>query len=418
MAQYQKQIFDELKRIAEGGRNAYEVAQAREKAMRQNLGSSLSVNADANETQVKLRELEREADTYKSLYQTYLGRYQDAQQQQSFPITEARVISSAVPPGSASYPNKGRVLALFFLFGAGAGAGLGAFREYRDRFFRLGEQVREYLGLEFLGMLPQLPPEPDLFGWPASQGFICCSDGLARHVVKHPLSTFAESLRSAKIAADLAGGSQTATVIGLVSALPGEGKSTVAANFAQLLAMQGSRTLLIDGDLRNPELSRMYGRHARCGLVEVVSDGLALEPALLKDSETGLAFLPSVLKRRVANAGAILASTGMQGLLKSAGTAFDYIVIDLPPLAPVVDVRGFAGHVHAFLMVVEWGRTARKVVASTLQSEIQIAEKCAGVLLNKADVEKLKLYRSYGSSEYYMSRFSGYYHDDAGQGRQ
>jgi succinoglycan biosynthesis transport protein ExoP len=83
-----------------------------------------------------------------------------------------------------------------------------------------------------------------------------------------------------------------------------------------------------------------------------------------------------------------------------------------------VDVRGFAGHVHAFLMVVEWGRTARKVVASTLQSEIQIAEKCAGVLLNKADVEKLKLYRSYGSSEYYMSRFSGYYHDDAGHGRQ
>src|SRR5690606_18827785 len=91
-------------------------------------------------------------------------------------------------------------------------------------------------------------------------------NAISNYVVDHPLSAFAETLRSAKIAADLSLDSKQSKIIGVGSVLPGEGKSTVAVNFAELLASQGARTLLIDADLRNPGSTRSIGRHAEAGL--------------------------------------------------------------------------------------------------------------------------------------------------------
>lgn len=102
---------------------------------------------------------------------------------------------------------------------------------------------------------------------------------------------------------------------------------------------------------------------------------------------------------------------GMTQVLATATQNFDYVVLDLPPLGPVVDARAIASKVDGFVFVVEWGKTARKVVRQTLATEPLIAEKCLGVVLNKVDTEKMRLYREYGSSEYYYSRYSAYYRE-------
>jgi succinoglycan biosynthesis transport protein ExoP len=102
----------------------------------------------------------------------------------------------------------------------------------------------------------------------------------------------------------------------------------------------------------------------------------------------------------------------MNDLLDSVRSSFDYIILDLPPLAPVVDARAIAAQVDAFLFVVEWGKTTRRVVRSTLRTNAEIVDKCIGVILNKVDNEKMKLYRAYGSSEYYHSRYTSYYRED------
>ncbi len=416
MREYQRLMFEELGRIAESYQSNLDVAKSRERSLTESVAQATGISASANETQVQLRELEREAETYKNLYQTFLQRYQEAIQQQSFPVTEARIISHAATPTRPSHPRKALVLAFSLVLGCCAGVGLAAFREFRDRFFRTGDQVRDVLGQEFLGIAPLVDGgglrrvedvEADGFHPRAVRK----PNAIVNHVIDHPLSAFAETMRSAKIAADLSLSDRPSRVIGVVSVLPGEGKSTVAINFAELLASQGAKALLIDADLRNPGTTRAIGRHADAGLVEAVMEGRPVRDLLLVNQKTKLAFLPAVVKRRIPHSSELLASMGMAQVLSAATQHFDYVILDLPPLGPVVDARAIASKVDGFIFVVEWGKTARHVVRQTLRNEPTIAEKCLGVVLNKVDIEKMRLYREYGSSEYYYSRYSAYYRE-------
>lgn len=412
MTEYNRLMFSELRRIAESYQSELEVAQSRERQITEGVQNATNVSVNASETQVQLRELERSAETYKNLYQTFLQRYQEAVQQQSFPVTEARIISRAVPPTLPSEPRISLVLALCVILGGLAGGGMAAFREFRDRFFRTGEQVRDVLGLEYLGSVPLVEPSKGkMIADDPVKGQVYKRNQVSNFAMEHPLSSFAETLRSARIAADLQIG-KPQKIIGIVSALPGEGKSTIAVNFAQTLA-KSARTLLIDADLRNPGATRALGQHAEEGLLEVLLENRASSSALLTDPGSGLKFLPAVVKRRVPHSSELLASQQMMKLLAQASSEFEYIVLDLPPLGPVVDARAIASRIDGFLMVVEWGETSRKVVKDTLAAEPQITSRCLGVILNKVDGDKMKLYREYGSSEYYASRYTSYYQDNA-----
>jgi succinoglycan biosynthesis transport protein ExoP len=415
MQEYRRLMFQEISRIAQSYKSDLEVSEAREKSLAETVAKATNISNSAGETQVQLRELQREAETYKNMYQTFLQRYQEAMQQQSFPVTEARVISKAVPPRTPSKPNKALILALFMIMGAAAGGGVAMFREFRDRFFRTGEQVRDVLGLEFLGNTPLVPNKVAADTEPKGQeggSTVTRPSGVARYAVDHPLSSFAETLRSTRLAIDLGIAAKSgARVVGVVSALPSEGKSTISINLAQLLAAQGARVLLLDADIRNPGATRALARHATAGLLEVLLEGRSIRDALVHDEKTRLAFLPTVVKQRVPHSSELLTSAQMHRLLAEASGAFDYIIVDLPPLGPVVDARAMAGRIDGFVFVTEWGKTARRAVRNTIENEVQIRKKCLGVILNKVDTEKLKLYRAYGSSEYYHSRYTRYYHD-------
>jgi len=413
MAEYKRLMFEELNRIAESYQSELEVAQTRERSLADSVAHATGISSAANETQVQLRELERNADTYKNLYQTFLTRFQEATQQQSFPITESRIITKAQIPTRPSSPKKPLIIALAIFAGAAFGGGIGAYREFRDRFFRTGEQVRDELGMEYIGHVPlmseaELAPPPASSGSPRDLNDVSLA---TRYVVNHPLSAFAETLRSAKLAVDMANPGKRCKIIGIISSLPGEGKSTVSINFAQLLAMQGSRTLLIDGDLRNPGATRAIGRHAENGIIETLLDKRPIRDSVLVDSKTKLAFVAAVVKRRIPHSSDLLSSPLMANLLEEMSGFFDYIVIDLPPLGPVVDAKAVGPMLDASLAVIEWGHTSRRVVRSTFGSHPELIQKCLGVILNKVDTAKLKLYHSYGSGEYYYSRYSAYYHE-------
>lgn len=413
MSEYRRLMFEELTRIAQTYQSSYQVAKTRQENLERQVVAATKTSASANDQQVQLRELEREADTYKNLYQTFLQRYQEAVQQQSFPVTEARIISRATIPRTPSSPKAMQVFGLSIFLGLMAGAGIGVLREFRDRFFRTGDQVRRELDLEFLGTVPLEASKRVKLRGSAKTADISRSinklDTIGNYVVDHPLSSFAESMRSAKIAVDVFSGNRSPKIIGIVSVLPGEGKSTISINFAELLANQGSRVLLIDGDLRNPGATRQLAQHADRGIVEALQDDVPLSDLVMTNAQTGLAFLPAVIKRRIPYSAELLSSEAMDRLLAHASRDFDYIVIDLPPLAPVVDARAISAKMDAYIFVVEWGGTARNVVAKALLANAVVAAKCAGVILNKVDSTKMKLYQSYGSSEYYSSRYVSYY---------
>ena len=418
MREYQRLMFEELSRIRDSFKGEYDIAVEREKTLRENLSKMVSETASANKEQVRLRELEREAATLKSLLENFLQKYQEAIQQQSFPVNDARIIEEAKLPNGPSHPRKGMSLALALVLGGMVGTGIGAFREFRERFFRTGDQIREVLGLEFLGIVPRVEPSKT---WSANTSSpsnetrdIQHASGMTNYVTKQPLSSFAEALRGAKVAADIT--LQTGTegkIIGVISCLPGEGKSTISSNLAQLLAMQGASTLLIDGDMRNPGLTRAIARHAKTGLVEALLDQVSFDQALMADPDLSqLHVLPAFVKKRVSHTADLLSSPKMQQILNASREKFQYTIIDLPPVAPVVDVKAFANRIDGFVFVIEWGKTSRSLARSIVNENAFIKDKILGVILNKAQMDLMKFYRSYGSSEYYYSQYSSYYRDN------
>ena len=156
-----------------------------------------------------------------------------------------------------------------------------------------------------------------------------------RQVIDEPLSAFAEAFRSIKVAADI-GGQQ---VIGITSTVPAEGKSTVSSNLAELIAHAGKRVILLDGDLRNPTLTRALASSAKAGLLEVLNGQIELEHAIYVDQSTGMRFLPTVVGPHLVYTNEILASDSFKNFVDKLRKDHDYILIDLSPIAPVVDVR-------------------------------------------------------------------------------
>lgn len=416
MKEYERLIFDELGRIAESYKSALHIAQAREAALEQSVKKQEGVSGLANEELVSLRELERESDTYKNLYQSLLQRYQETIQKQSFPVSEARIISQATAPLSPSSPQKALVMALAGVLGLVVGGGMATLREFRDRGFRTSKQVRDQLGMEFLGMLPLVNQRQldkaavsQKIQSPIAARSLGLFDPIMRYSIAAPLSNFTEALRGVKVALDITLGDKPTKIVAIASVLPNEGKSTVAKNFASLTAHLGQRTLLIDADLRNPGLTRALSPQADKGLLEVLMAEEDPREVVLKEHDSGLVFLPAVVKERVTHTGELLASRSMKRLLDDLSPQFDFIVIDLPPLGPVIDAKAAAKFFDAFVFVVEWGATARDVVASTLASEPQITEKCTGVILNKVDMAMIGRYQDPGAKEYYYHRYGSYY---------
>lgn len=410
-----RQIFQELQQLTGSYRNEYEVAQSRETSLRDNVGEMAGQSSESRQSLVQLRELEQKSAALATLYQAFLARHEEASQQRSFPIAKARVISEAGDPVSASSPRKAMVLGLSLVLGLFGGAGAGALREFRERFFRTGEDVRASLGANFLGYLPLVGARlSNSNAGSVAETAETVTPRILRVAINAPSSSFAETLRNAKLACDVVLQGQSSKVIGFVSVLPHEGKTTVAANFAGLLAANGARTLLIDGDLRNPGLSRALSLTSDKGLVQAIVGEQRWQSTVMIDRTTRLSIIPTVIRGRLSHTSELLSGPGMRALIEEARTVYDYIVVDLPPLGPVVDAKAFAPQADGFVMVAEWGATPRALVRATLHAEPQITAKLLGVVLNKTDTNQLPRYGAFGGSEKYLDRYSSYYVEPLG----
>ncbi|MFG1209578.1 polysaccharide biosynthesis tyrosine autokinase [Xanthobacter flavus] len=406
----QRSLFTELSRIAETYKSELEISKAREASLSKSLEQMMAQAKLTGQAQVELRELESNAQSYRALYDNFLQRFMQATQQQSFPITEARLITDASPPQRASQPRTATIVAVGGMLGLLLGFGVAMWRERMNRTFRIPADVERYLGLECLGVLPLLP-STETAPIPAGQSAFDISTGVLRQAVVDPFSRFSETLRSVKVSADVSIHSGSVKVIGIVSTLPKEGKSTVSANFAQLIAHAGQRCVLIDGDLRNPTLTRRIAPGRSTGLLDLVFGRIPLEEASIVDRMTGLRFIPAVVPGDIVHTNEILASEQMSALLDTLKRQVDYIVIDLPPLAPVVDVLASTHLVDGYVYVLDWGASNRDLVTNTLQNAPKVYDKIIGCLLNKVDLKVLRNLEDYGSKYYYHKYYASYGRD-------
>jgi polysaccharide biosynthesis transport protein len=421
MRELQKSIHDEMLKIEQSYKNDYEIALAREQSLNTSLGSAVSKSQVTNQAQVQLRELESAAQTSKSLHDNFLQRYLEAVQQQSFPITEARLVGAADAPLSKSYPKTSLVMLLALVGGSMLSFGVGALREAFDRVFRSSDQVEEELQVSCLAMLPlikstaaknaadpavveALPPLP-------APPLLIRPQAMLDLVLDQPFSQFSEALRTVKVSNDLSGILKAKRVTGVLSTLPSEGKSTIAANYAQLIAHGGSRAILIDADLRNPTLSRQLAYDGP-GLIDVLAGWKSLDESLLLDPRSGLRMLPAGPKSNMPHTNELLASDAMKKLITLLQETYDYVIVDLPPLIPVVDARASTNFVDAYIYTIEWGATKVDLVRHGLLNAPEIYERLLGVILNKVDMASIGRYERYRNNYYYEKYRSRYSNTD------
>jgi succinoglycan biosynthesis transport protein ExoP len=155
----------------------------------------------------------------------------------------------------------------------------------------------------------------------------------------------------------------------------------------------------------------MRAPKAEHGILEVTSGKKPLDEVLWRDATTNLSFLPGAKKSRLANSADILASDALRTFFEELRKTYDWIVVDLPPVAPIVDVRSTVGLVDSFVFIVEWGRTKIDVVDLALRKTAVVHENLLGVVLNKVDYKTLGRYDG-RRSDYYSDKYYAQYGDD------
>jgi polysaccharide biosynthesis transport protein len=298
---------------------------------------------------------------------------------------KASVITAASPPIRKDGPSSLAILCAAIVAGLTLGVTCAFAADVMDRTVRTPNQANAVTNAECFGIVPLTKERNPVFlalGQPSSH---------LAHTIRRALAAIREE-------SDM-------KIVGVISMLPGEGKTIVAANLAQLAAAAGSQVLLVDAAIYSGKLSRLLAPDATGGLTEVLEKKASLADVLWGLSGTNVKFLPLGDSCRSGSHQSI-GSAGFEDTLSHA--AFDLVVVDLPPVTLVADVREIATGFDGFVLVVEWGKTSLDVVEAALAGNEQIHRKLLGVILNKVDIGKLRTYDRALSSLYDQRKYAAY----------
>lgn len=292
----------------------------------------------------------------------------------------AHVISEAAPPIRRDGQSTTMIAFVAALLGLGFGAACAVALDFKDRTIRSAEQVEYLLGLECLGVIPRLNGAISQFN---------ASEGLMTWVMRHPRSPFAEALRRVKVAMQESSAPVLRSV-GVTSAVPGEGATTVAVNLAHMIASSGQKVLLIDGVRGNPSISRLLAPRPWPESASLSAGGQSLAEGVLMDDRSGLHVLP-LGDLSDADVDPVW-RTMLVDLIREASQSYDLVIVDMPSLASGADVRAAAHALDGLLLVLKWGDTDSELLQQAVQSAGKAQAKFVGVVLNMADEQMIARY--------------------------
>jgi len=372
LAALKEQIDAEVEHVLRNMKNDYDIAVRREQSLEENL-KSLTASSNS-ETYIKLEQLRRAADADRKAYESYLSQYNDIAERRELQDASARIISWGTERPSHTK---------FYAFGGIAGLGgsflLAFLLEYFRPGVKTGREIEQSFGLPVVGVIPLAGPRKI-----RGASYYRPLD----RMVHEPHSHLSEAVYAMRINLELS--SANPKVILITSALPDEGKSTAAMLLAASSARSGKRTILLDCDLRLRSTSEALLNKHRTGLSELLRGTAKLTDVITEDPVTKAYVIPA--GSMVPNAADLLMSQGMLDLIAALRSGFDYIVIDAPPLLPVVDTLALATVADKILVVVEWCQTPRTIIYEAFKILRPEANRVAGVILNKVDFNQLPAY--------------------------
>jgi capsular exopolysaccharide synthesis family protein len=228
------------------------------------------------------------------------------------------------------------------------------------------------------------------------------------YVLAKPLSAYSEALRSLRSAVLLSNVDDPPRVIVLTSALPSEGKTTMALSLGRSAAASNVRTIVIDADLRNPSVARTLGLKPKAGLVEYLAGQVSLDEVLIVDEASGLFVLPAIAGSSPASPPDLIGSASMRSLLEKLKTEFSLVLLDSAPVLVVSDTRILGQISDKLVFIVQWEKTPRGATEEAVHALRQFDVDIAGVVFSRLDLRRHARY-GYGDSYSYYGKYSGYY---------
>jgi capsular exopolysaccharide synthesis family protein len=394
----QRAIAAEMQRMGGNVQNEYELAKSKVDALEQSLREATGQTGAEDKTAITLRELERTAAVNKTLFENFLQKAKITQEQSTFDAQDARVITPAQPPGAPSYPKKSRELVIALVIGLLLGVGGALGKEKLMTGFVTPQQVEEILRLPLLASVASMTKSDLMANGKATK--------LPLVPGAMPLSRFSEAMRMLRSGILMTDVDDPPKVIQVTSAVPSEGKTTIALSMAVSAATSGLRVLFIDADLRHPSATHFLEMQKLPGLVELLSAGLEMQEAVKYNHRLKLWALSAGCKTQ--NPADILASERMKAFISVAKQSFDVVVIDTAPIGPVIDSIVVSNLVDKVVFVVRWASTARELVQQSVQ-RFPGHRKVAGIIFNQVNEKLARKYGKHANAYYGSGGYNKYY---------
>jgi capsular exopolysaccharide synthesis family protein len=410
-------------------RNAIEQLKATETNLQEALQDQKGVAVNLNRTAIGYQELARQAETDRALYESVLRQIKETNLTKDVKTNAVSVIEHSPLPGSPVSPRPSKTIGLGLLAGLAVGLAFVFGIDALDRSIKTVDQAETTLGLPVFAAVPDTTDEGAVSRIKRRSRAFSASN--YRVVVETPESPAAEAFRNLRAALSLLGPEAERKVSLFTSAVPNEGKSFTSANYSLALAQQGYRVLLIDGDLRRPNVHKIFRFPAAnsnnnseedlppgvtdclVGEADIASAAREIPAGEFKFVDENIAVTGNILTaaggqlfvlgggRRAPNPAEILAGPFFGQLVTEAGRLFDRVVIDSAPILAVSDTLLMTPHVQTLCIVVRAGKTPRPAVRRAITLLAKSGIRPAGLVLNR-------LRRSRGVGYYYYYASHGY----------
>ncbi len=351
----------------------------------------------------KIYELQQSASITRAQYDTFLTRLRDVELQAELQVADARIVSPALPPLKPSSQNKRIILLYAGILALGLGVGLAFLNEFFIGGFTSEAQLANGLQMPVAARIPAVSPI-------VPEARPLAAPSVAQIYVDQPMSAYAESIRRLRVGLDQslrwrdkapAPDMKSGKVIMVTSTLPNEGKSNTALALGRAYADSGLRTAIIDCDLRNPRLHRILGVEPNAAMLAYLTDGQDdgdFENMYQQDYASDLEVLVGAGRSNVPT-DQLLVGPRFSQLIKVAREGFDIVILDTPPLLPLVDGLYLAHYADVVALVVKWASTTQQDVRSVLPALFDAKKETVEVLavLSQERSGKLGYYRKYAS---------------------
>lgn len=418
-------LKNETQRLIKAAYADYQAALKKEISLKELFEQQKEEAFRLNSSAILYNSLKIELENKKNLLESLLKRQSEtgvSARLKGLRTSNIRIVDRADLPLRPDSPRKFRNLLLALFLGLFGGLGLALVMEYLDNTVKSAEDVERYSGLPTLGVVPVFDEDATLNGHyyayrsreedeegrktkKKEQDKVETENGgepRSIELISHfaPDSTFAESYRSLRTALLLSGPLASLKSLIITSPLPNEGKSVTISNLAVSLAQMEKKVLLMDADLRRPKQHRIFNLKNHDGLSNYLTMGLELNKLIKTTLVPSLYFINS--GPVPPNPAELLGSERMKALLDRLKAAFDFILIDTPPILSVTDAQVLGKMVDGLVLVVQADRTPREALKQTREVIDLLQLKTYGVVINALNLDNRGYYRRQYYRHYYQ----------------